>query len=61
MTLITTYAKRLFKSEDGAVAIEYALMLALIIIACLMTLAHLGQSTNRFFRTISEALESPHW
>ncbi len=38
------------KREDGPTAVEYAVMLALIIIVCLAAITRLGQNANSPFR-----------
>lgn len=44
------------KREKGATAIEYALMVALIAVAIIVTVAALGGQLNTVFVTIREAL-----
>ncbi|MEQ8789818.1 MAG: Flp family type IVb pilin [Pirellulaceae bacterium] len=39
------YLLSLFLCEDGATAVEYAVMLALIVLACLGTVLALGNAT----------------
>ncbi len=38
------------KTEDGPTAVEYAVMLALIIVVCLVAITALGTSANKTFR-----------
>ena len=38
------------KREDGPTAVEYAVMLALIIVVCLAAITTLGQNANSTFR-----------
>lgn len=38
------------KKEDGPTAVEYAVMLALIIVVCIGTIALLGQKANSIFK-----------
>jgi pilus assembly protein Flp/PilA len=40
-------------SEDGPTAVEYAVMLALIIIVCLAAIGALGEATNAQFEAIT--------
>ena len=42
-----------FGSEEGATAVEYALMLALIAMAIFAAVLFLGESTNSHFATVS--------
>jgi pilus assembly protein Flp/PilA len=44
------------KREEGATAIEYALMVALIAIAIIATVTALGGQLNTVFETIKNAL-----
>jgi pilus assembly protein Flp/PilA len=37
------------KNEDGPTAVEYAVMLALIIVVCIVAIATLGSNTNNTF------------
>ena len=43
-----------FKEEDGPTAVEYAVMLALIIMACLVTIKSLGQNTNSMYSSFND-------
>jgi len=52
-----TNTKKFLKSEDGPTATEYAVMLGLIIVACLGTLAILGGQLNDSFTSTSDALD----
>lgn len=44
------------KSEDGPTAVEYAVMLALIIVVCLAAVAALGTNANATFSTVSSSV-----
>ena len=48
--------KRFLASEDGPTAVEYAVMLALIIVVCLVTIQTIGQRANTQFGYVSEKL-----
>ena len=48
--------KRFLKSEDGPTATEYAVMLALIIVACIAAITALGGVVNQSFVDTSAAL-----
>ncbi len=48
--------KRFLKSEDGPTAVEYAVMLALIIVVCLVAIQGLGTSTNNTFNNAANSL-----
>jgi pilus assembly protein Flp/PilA len=44
------------KREDGPTAVEYAVMLALIIVVCIAAITTLGQNANNTFNTIDSNL-----
>ena len=44
------------KAEDGPTAVEYAVMLALIIVACLAAITSFGQNTNSTFSFVGSTL-----
>ncbi len=46
------------KSEDGPTAVEYAVMLALIIVVCLAAIQILGSNANKAFDTVGQSIGS---
>jgi pilus assembly protein Flp/PilA len=42
-------AARFLQEEDGPTAVEYAIMLALIITVCFLAIVTLGSNTNQVF------------
>jgi pilus assembly protein Flp/PilA len=46
------------KSEDGPTAVEYAVMIALIIIVCIVSITTLGANANKTFTTTGNALSA---
>ncbi len=48
----------LFKSEDGATAIEYALIAALIAIVAITALGNVGTQVNTSFSRVASSLGS---
>ena len=44
------------KREDGPTAVEYAVMLALIIVVCLVAITALGTNANKTFTTVSNSI-----
>ena len=48
--------KKFLTSEDGPTAVEYAVMLALIIVVCIGTIQALGTNANATFDTVKNAL-----
>ena len=47
---------RFLKSEDGPTAVEYAVMLALIVIVCLVSIQAIGTNANVTFNSIATAM-----
>jgi pilus assembly protein Flp/PilA len=41
------------KAEDGPTAVEYAVMLALIVVVCLVAITALGTNVNKTFSNVS--------
>jgi pilus assembly protein Flp/PilA len=50
--------RNLLSSEDGATAVEYALMVALIAMAVILAVTFLGQATNETFQNVGTAVAS---
>ncbi len=44
---------RFIEREDGPTAVEYAVMLALIIVVCLAAITTLGQNANSTFNNVA--------
>ena len=44
------------KAEDGPTAVEYAVMLALIIVVCITAITTLGTKANGTFTSVGNAL-----
>jgi pilus assembly protein Flp/PilA len=44
------------KAEDGPTAVEYAVMLALIIVVCIGAITILGSNANKTFTTVGNAI-----
>ncbi len=44
------------KREDGPTAVEYAVMLALIIVVCIAAITALGTNANATFTTVGNAI-----
>jgi pilus assembly protein Flp/PilA len=53
MRTITQKLIRFLKTEDGPTAVEYAVMLALIIVICLAAITTLGENTNNTFSSVA--------
>ena len=50
--------RRFLADEDGPTAVEYAVMLALILVACITIVTALGTSSSRTFSRVNGALAS---
>ena len=50
--------RRFLVSEDGPTAVEYAVMLALIVVACVTVVTNLGKSISGTFSSVSSSLGS---
>ena len=48
--------RRFLASEDGPTAVEYAVMLALIIVACITIVTSLGTSVSSTFSRVNSSL-----
>jgi len=46
------------QQEDGPTAVEYAVMLALIIVVCIAAITTLGQNADNTFVTVGNAVGS---
>jgi pilus assembly protein Flp/PilA len=46
------------RAEDGPTAVEYAVMLALIIVVCIASITTLGSNTNKSFARVGSALNA---
>jgi pilus assembly protein Flp/PilA len=55
-TRISQHIKKFLKSEDGPTAVEYAVMLSLIIVVCISAIQILGQNANATFTTVGNAI-----
>ena len=58
MNAIAKKLIRFLKTEDGPTAVEYAVMLALIIVVCLTAITALGTQANNTFSTTGAKLKA---
>jgi pilus assembly protein Flp/PilA len=56
MTNLLNSVKSFLKSEDGPTAVEYAVMLALIVIVCLTAIRAVGTTASDRFNDIKDNL-----
>ena len=50
--------RRFLTQEDGPTAVEYAVMLALIIIVCLTAISSIGTQANTTFSNIADSIKN---
>jgi pilus assembly protein Flp/PilA len=53
MQTVASRVRRFLQSEDGPTAVEYAVMLALILVACITIIQTLGTSVSGTFSTVN--------
>jgi pilus assembly protein Flp/PilA len=53
MRLFVKTVAQFIRREDGPTAVEYAVMLALIVVVCITTIIALGSNSNRTFTKAS--------
>ena len=56
MKSLTKKVQRFLVSEDGPTAVEYAVMLALIVIVCLTAIRSVGTNANLTFEAVAADL-----
>ncbi|MDP1559842.1 MAG: Flp family type IVb pilin [Pirellulaceae bacterium] len=56
MKNFTNQVVRFLKDESGPTAVEYAIMLALIVIVCIGTITTVGNNARTRFQTIATTL-----
>ncbi len=57
MRTITKNLVKFLKKEDGPTAVEYAVMLALIVVVCIAAITSLGQNANSTFSFVGSAIK----
>ena len=55
---LASAAANFLEREDGPTAVEYAVMLALIIVVCITAITTIGTTANKTFRNIATNLEN---
>jgi pilus assembly protein Flp/PilA len=58
MKNLLCHARQFLVSEDGPTAVEYAVMLALIVVVCLTAIQAIGTNANSTFNSVSGVLPS---
>jgi pilus assembly protein Flp/PilA len=58
MQKLGQFAMEFLKKEDGPTAVEYAVMLALIIVVCIGAITTLGSNANKTFTSVGNAVNT---
>ena len=56
MSTLSNFVVEFLKREDGPTAVEYAVMLALIIVVCIGAITTLGKNANTTFTSVGSAI-----
>ncbi len=56
MRKFTQRVVEFLKREDGPTAVEYAVMLALIIVVCITAITAIGTNANKTFQNVADNL-----
>ena len=56
--IVIQSAVEFLRTEDGPTAVEYAVMLALIIVVCIAAITALGSNANATFTTVGNLTKS---
>ena len=56
MSKFVSSVKKFIVSEDGPTAVEYAVMLALIVVVCLAAVSAVGSNANAKFNKVADYL-----
>ena len=56
MKSFTQKVQKFLVSEDGPTAVEYAVMLALIVIVCLTAISSVGTNTKATFQKVADSI-----
>ncbi|MFM8272263.1 MAG: Flp family type IVb pilin [Gemmata sp.] len=59
MRSLTKRLVNFVKAEDGPTAVEYAVMLALIVVVCIAAITTLGSNANSTFSFVGSGLKPP--
>ena len=59
MRTLTKNLVSFLKAEDGPTAVEYAVMLALIVVVCIAAITTLGSNANSTFSFVGSSIKPP--
>ena len=57
MSKVFASVKHFLRSEDGPTAVEYAIMLSMILVVCIPAVMNIGQTNNSNMQTINAAMK----
>ena len=57
MTKCVREVVQFLKREDGPTAVEYAVMLALIVVVCIAAITAIGSASNQTFSRVGSAIK----
>jgi pilus assembly protein Flp/PilA len=57
MRALTKNVVEFLKREDGPTAVEYAVMLALIVVVCIAAITAIGSNSNQTFSAVGSAIK----
>lgn len=60
MTNLKLAAKNFWNDEEGATAVEYGLLVALIAMVILVAVIAVGTNLNKVFQTVANCLAAPN-
>jgi pilus assembly protein Flp/PilA len=58
MSKLGIFVVEFLKREDGPTAVEYAVMLALIVVVCIGAITTLGANANKTFTSVGTAIST---
>ena len=58
MSKLGNFVVEFLKREDGPTAVEYAVMLALIVVVCIGAITTLGSNANKTFTSVGTAINT---
>lgn len=58
MNAIANFVREFLNREDGPTAVEYAVMLALIIVVCVVSITTLGSQSNKTFTKVHTSMST---
>lgn len=56
MKTVIAWVQEFYVEDDGPTAVEYAVMLALIIVVCLAAITIIGQKANQTFLSVGTSM-----